>query len=695
MKLPRLLHRSTSPKTALLTFCAIALLAAGWAGHASAGDAGAGSGAPATAPATTWNGRWSEEVLELVATIPVQSQGRVKPLHTWAGFALLGSNHRRSCKDADGNKLKPLEWFMDAVFRPEHSKNHRCFLIATTEVLDAIGLTEDVRERRKIKKRDRYSYNDLFADEKDRRKLQSLAADFHKVDAKKRTRVEMGIVMLETSVRMLEGLNHLVAFAGVQMPVSEVPGMGERFPAGTKAGFMEILEATPRLHALVKSERGAMDPHAGHGHDHGAKDPKLSKQGQAADDVLTGAFAAVRRSLSIGMFPPSGPISQEKQWFAVTDVVGLSTLRGMLDPGHLEAMRVLGDMAASVGDQRQFTAHLKDYHERVRKMAEARGEYEKIEQEVAFYQLDPFGKSLVLYLIAFALLGVTWLRPQWRWLEIAAWGLVWGTLALHTYGIVQRCLIRDRPPISTLYETVIFITGTGVLTMLLIEHMGRHKVALALAPIVGALGLFIGARYEVLKGTDTMPQLVAVLDTNFWLATHVTAISIGYCAGLIAGLIAHVYVLGKVFRIKQDDPGFYRVVGKMVYGTLCFALLFSLVGTILGGIWANDSWGRFWGWDPKENGALLICIAQLAILHGRMGGLFKTFGVCQGAIFGGMIVAFSWWGVNLLGIGLHSYGFTSGVMRGLMIFYGIEAAVMLAGTYAWWRDRPKKKAVAA
>ncbi len=692
MKPPRLLHRPTLTPTPTSTptrskpfvlLLVLLLLAAGWTA-AEAKD----TSAPATKP--TWNGRWSEEVLDVVAKIPVQSQGRIKPLHTWAGFTLLGANHRRSCKDADGNKLTPLEWWLDAVFRPEHAKNHRCFLVSTTEVLDAIGLTEDVRERRKIKKRDRYSYNDLIPDVESRRKLKATAKRYHDTDAKERTRVESGIVMLDTSLSVFEGLTAFATFARTEFVAADLPGMEKYLPRGKRVEFSALLAAAPKLHAFVQSERGGMPPGAEHAH---GGDKKLSELGQAMDDLLTGAFRTVQGTLPIGMFPPSGSPEQDPQWFAIHDVVGFATMRGMLDAAHLEAMSSLEGMADSVGNNAEFLRHLKEYHSRVKSVAESRGEYEKIEQEVAFYKLDPFGWSLVLYLIAFALLGVTWLRPQWRWLEITAWAMLWLTLGLHTVGIVQRCLIRDRPPISTLYETVIFITATGVLTMLLIEHMNRRKVALAMTPIVGALGLFIASRYEVLKGTDTMPQLVAVLDTNFWLATHVTCISIGYCAGLIAGLIAHVYVLGKVFRFKAQDQAFYRSVGKMVYGTLCFALIFSLVGTILGGIWANDSWGRFWGWDPKENGALLICIAQLALLHGRMGGIFKTFGLCQGAIIGGMVVAFSWWGVNLLGIGLHSYGFTSGIMRGLMIFYGIEAAVVLAGVYAWWRDRPVKRAV--
>lgn len=133
----------------------------------------------------------------------------------------------------------------------------------------------------------------------------------------------------------------------------------------------------------------------------------------------------------------------------------------------------------------------------------------------------------------------------------------------------------------------------------------------------------------------------------------------------------------------------------MVYGVICFALLFSVVGTILGGVWANESWGRFWGWDPKENGALLIVLSQLALLHGRMGGYLRDHGICMAAVFGGCVVAFSWWGVNLLGVGLHSYGFTSGIWGATRAFWATQALVILLGFFVLFRDRYMKRTESA
>ncbi len=250
-------------------------------------------------------------------------------------------------------------------------------------------------------------------------------------------------------------------------------------------------------------------------------------------------------------------------------------------------------------------------------------------------------------------------------------------------GITLRCIIRARPPVSTLYETFLFITAVAVLSALLIELMNRRRIALGLAAILGMVGMFLANRYEIKEAVDTMPSLGAVLDTNFWLATHVTTIAIGYSAGLLAAAIAHVYIFGKLFGLRKNDSQFYRSIGRVLYGTVIYCLFFSVLGTLLGGVWANESWGRFWGWDPKENGALMICLWTLAMVHAHRGGYIRDLGIAISSVFCGIIVAFSWWGVNLLNVGLHTYGFTHGILVSLLIFIGLEMVVIALGGVAW------------
>jgi ABC-type transport system involved in cytochrome c biogenesis permease subunit len=151
-------------------------------------------------------------------------------------------------------------------------------------------------------------------------------------------------------------------------------------------------------------------------------------------------------------------------------------------------------------------------------------------------------------------------------------------------------------------------------------------------------------------------MLQAVLDTNLWLATHVVVVTSGYASMFVAGILAIIYIV-RGFFTRTLTPEVAKTLSRMVYGIVCFATLFSFVGTILGGIWADQSWGRFWGWDPKENGALLIVLWNALILHARWGGMIKQRGLMAMAVFGNIITSFSWFGVNMLGIGLHSYGF--------------------------------------
>jgi ABC-type transport system involved in cytochrome c biogenesis permease subunit len=186
-----------------------------------------------------------------------------------------------------------------------------------------------------------------------------------------------------------------------------------------------------------------------------------------------------------------------------------------------------------------------------------------------------------------------------------------------------------------------------------------------------------------------MEMMRAVLDSNFWLATHVVVVTTGYASTFLAGFLALIYVVRGVFT-RSLDKGTADALARMVYGIICFATLFSFVGTMLGGIWADQSWGRFWGWDPKENGALIIVIWNALILHARWGGMVKTRGLMCLAIFGNIVTSWSWFGVNMLGIGLHSYGFTAAAFQWLLIFVASQLAIIGVANLplSRWRSRP-------
>src|SRR5207244_4475919 len=159
----------------------------------------------------------------------------------------------------------------------------------------------------------------------------------------------------------------------------------------------------------------------------------------------------------------------------------------------------------------------------------------------------------------------------------------------------------------------------------------------------------------------------------------------GYVATVVAGVIGLIYILlGVVTPALNRDMN--KALSQMIYGVLCFATLLSFTGTVLGGLWADDSWGRFWGWDPKENGALIIVLWNAIVLHARWGGMVKDRGLAVLAIVGNIVTSWSWFGVNELGIGLHSYGFTEGVLLALGIFAATQLVVIIVGSLPkrWW-----------
>jgi ABC-type transport system involved in cytochrome c biogenesis permease subunit len=273
--------------------------------------------------------------------------------------------------------------------------------------------------------------------------------------------------------------------------------------------------------------------------------------------------------------------------------------------------------------------------------------------ELLFNRVQPFYLGMVIYVLALLTLFASWL---WRreLLQPAAFSLLAAGALVHTVGLVSRILLQGRPPVTNLYSSAVFVGWAAVILGVILERMYRKGFGTAVAAAAGFASLII-AHHLAMEG-DTMEMMRAVLDSNFWLATHVVTVTVGYSGTFLAGIIAIAYTLRKHLA-PTLDPATTRTLVDMTYGIVCFALLFSFVGTVLGGIWADQSWGRFWGWDPKENGALLIVLWNAVILHCRWGDYIREKGLMACAIFGNIITSLSWFGVNMLGIGLHSYGF--------------------------------------
>jgi len=299
----------------------------------------------------------------------------------------------------------------------------------------------------------------------------------------------------------------------------------------------------------------------------------------------------------------------------------------------------------------------------------------RVQFESFFNSFAPFYQAAILYVLVFLLAVFSWLFAGEPLRRAAVWVLVL-TFLIHTFGLLARMYIQGTPPVTNLYSTAVFVGWGVVIFGFILERITRNGLGSALSAAVGFATLIVA--YNLAKTGDTLEPMRAVLASNFWLGTHVVIITFGYSAMFVAGCLGIVYILwGTLTRTLDRTTG--RTLMRATYGIICFATLLSFVGTMLGGVWADQSWGRFWGWDPKENGALLIVLWCAIMLHARWGKITGDRGFANMAIFGNVITAWSWFGTNQLGVGLHSYGFTDSGAFWLSVFWASQLAIMAVG----------------
>jgi ABC-type transport system involved in cytochrome c biogenesis permease subunit len=384
---------------------------------------------------------------------------------------------------------------------------------------------------------------------------------------------------------------------------------------------------------------------------------------EAAFNELLGQlekFDLIQRASLPLVVPPRDPNDPDEHWKNLGDQL-IGAFRG--ERLH-ECVTYYAAMGAAYrsGDTNKFNKAVDDYAALLAKSYPT--DASKGIRELAFNAFEPFYKASVIY-VAAMLLGLAFWVTWAPWTRRAAFGLIGLALVIHTGGLVFRMVLEGRPPVTNLYSSAIFIGWGACILGMVLERFYKDGVGIVVASTIGFVTLVIA--HNLSLGGDTMIMLRAVLDTNFWLATHVVIVTLGYASTFVAGFLALIFVFRGFFTSGLGEVA-RKNLSRMVYAILCFATLFSFVGTVLGGIWADQSWGRFWGWDPKENGALMIVLWNAMILHARWGGMVKERGIMNLAIAGNIVTAWSWFGTNMLGIGLHAYGFTDSGFKWLMIF---------------------------
>jgi cytochrome c-type biogenesis protein CcsB len=300
--------------------------------------------------------------------------------------------------------------------------------------------------------------------------------------------------------------------------------------------------------------------------------------------------------------------------------------------------------------------------------------------EVHYNRAKPFRTAWFLYLLGFLALLASFPLGS-RPLSATGLALVVAGFLLQAYGMALRMFISGRPPVTNMYESVVWVAFGAVLFALVFEAIYKVRIFAACASALAVVCLILADNVPILD--SSISPLVPVLRDNMWLTVHVLTITLGYAAFTLAMGIGHLN-LGLYF-FRPGAVSLFKTLSLFLYRALQVGTLFLAVGTLLGGVWASYSWGRFWGWDPKETWALIATLGYLAILHGRFVGWIKDFGMAVGSLLGYLLVLMAWYGVNfVLGTGLHSYGFGSGGYRYVGGFVAFEVMVIVA---ALWRRR--------
>ena len=607
---------------------------------------------------------WSADVVDAMAAVPVQSDGRIKPLSVLAAFALYDIHGRRDLKysvPGDGGvqqkvTLNPTEWLLDVWCYPDQADRYPLFRVEHTGVLDALGFAND-GQRQDF---DYLSFAQVF-DAAER--LEELAREYSKLEQGSRSTVQEHLLGLYSDVKKFMRLRRQTQAFGWQLPLQE-PALQTLF-GGDRVDFGAIASSAAGFRTLLRAQDEQM----------ASASPGLLQTAEFTGRLISNDEGGA------GLLAPPADRDGRFREVWLTFGGGLNAVLRGADGPTRDALVSL-QRAVTAESLAEKEAGLVGYRDAALACAEQQPSFDrgKVTLETDYYADAWHYQSIHWFLFAFVLAAVCWLVPRSKLLWVASLGVTVLALGMLSYDVLLRCLITERPPIKNLYDTFLFIAGVGVLLAVIAEVVLPRRIALAAAPFNGALLVMFARMFEVADGADTMDPLVAVLDSNFWLATHVTTINIGYAAGLVAALLANIWILMRVLRLAHPSDAVAKSLVRMTYGVTCFGLAFAVVGTILGGVWANDSWGRFWGWDPKENGALMICLAQVSLLHARFSGLVRDFGFVVWSAVTGAVVVFSWFHVNLLGIGLHSYGFSSGLRDAVWTSYLVQAGFVVVGT---------------
>ncbi len=590
-----------------------------------------------------------------IGEIPVQFGGRIKPLSSAAGEVLEILSNKRYALSNEGHEYEPIhktgksveasKWIMAVFAREDWVLDSPLIRIDAAETTTALGLQRH--------KSNRYSYNQI------REGLVKIRGQVESLFKTKREDWSFEQSKLAETIDKLSTLDNLFdAYTPLAPRVNSDPNQMIADIRSLQTEVDRIRERSP-IAIIPPVSNVAVKP------------------GEKAPPAKWDAF---------------GPALFETVKYKATGVESKTK-------SVLSFMALVESFAAERKNPAAINKQVADFKTSVNEEFGSTIRVGKVPFEAWYEHFAPIMIATWLYVVCgvLAFLSFAFARNTLR--RTAFWLCVI-TLLVHTVAIVCRVYISERPPVATLYSAAVFIGWAMVLFCTITELLFPVSISVLVASVTGFLTLLVA---NALAMGDSMPVLEAVLDTQFWLATHVVSVSLGYSATFVAGFLGIGIVIAtliarlasaprvpassvklKVAPKSEENKGLGQSAAdaiptlyRICYGVVCFGLFFSFVGTVLGGLWGDDSWGRFWGWDPKENGAMMIVLWNALLLHARWDKIIAALGFGILAVFGNIITAWSMFGTNLLGVGLHSYGFNATTFN-YLAFFALSQIIVIA-----------------
>ncbi|MCB9965377.1 MAG: cytochrome c biogenesis protein CcsA [Rhodospirillales bacterium] len=570
--------------------------------------------------------------MQVFSMIPLQHDGRVKPLESFARHMALRLTGTTSVQGRPA-----IDFLAEALFDPTRTAERPLFTIRNPEIKSLLGLPEEEKH---------FSLTVLLPGlQKEQKTIAAILAR----DDKSWSHTERALITLyETASDLRDLVKSLHFILPLRMPLPEFVRAELDIPASEADTYLDLKRYEEKISTFVRA---------------------LPEE-QVSDDLklFILQLSLIEQSGDTEPFfrimPPEWPLNQGQEWLSPWILIN----SGMGGPESAAYLDLWKDMAVAyrAQDTRAWQVATEAAYQKALSFKNSGVSPRRLVLETRYQQWNLLFYSFVLFGIATACGAAALSFPRVAVLRYLTAGALIPAVGLHATALCMRVMILERPPVSTLYESVLFVSLICVATALVFALFQKNKsFPLFLAAVSGVIFSFLSG--YLAKDGDTLQVLVAVLNTNFWLATHVTVITAGYGLCVLTAMLAHGALLMKAFG--KDVSGLTR----KVWAPALISLLLTSVGTILGGVWADQSWGRFWGWDPKENGALLIVLWLVWVVHGKISGHLKETGFLVSVALLNVIVALAWFGVNLLSVGLHSYGFISGIAWGLGVFCTVEA----------------------